>query len=86
MIDVLRYMYGWIFGLYDFVVYFFEYKEKCNFSGEFCYSLDFYVNICFVKIMLGIKSVVKVVDLVIVWENMEGFYVDWNMFSGYGEW
>jgi 3-isopropylmalate dehydrogenase len=77
---------GWIMGPNDSAAYPQEYKDgKRAPSGELRHHFDLYANIRPNKTMAGIRSVIGDADLVIVRENIEGFYPDRNMYAGGGE-
>ncbi|MDC1260598.1 isocitrate/isopropylmalate family dehydrogenase [Pseudomonadota bacterium] len=56
-----------------------------NPSGKLRIGLDLYANIRPAKNYKNVKSLSKLVDLIIVRENTEGFYADRNMAEGSGE-
>ena len=67
----------------------FKYPPKeqggINISAALRMSMDLYANIRPAKTRLGVISMAKKMDLVIVRENTEGFYADRTMFAGTGE-
>ena len=60
-------------------------KGGVNVSATFRTKLELYANIRPSYVRPGLKSVVSGMDLVMVRENLEDFYVDRNMFQGLGE-
>ena len=56
-----------------------------NPSGTLRIELDLYANIRPARNYKNVKSLSKLVDLIIVRENTEGFYADRNMAEGSGE-
>lgn len=67
----------------------FKYPPKeeggINISAALRMSMDLFANIRPSRTRLGVPSVAKNMDLVIVRENTEGFYADRTMFMGGGE-
>jgi 3-isopropylmalate dehydrogenase len=56
-----------------------------NPSGELRRRLDLYANIRPSRVRVGLPALARVMDLVVVRENTEGFYTDRNMVAGSGE-
>ncbi len=56
-----------------------------NVAAQFRTRLDLFANIRPSRTRVGVPSVAKQMDLVLVRENLEDFYADRNMFQGQGE-
>ena len=76
---------GIILGPVDHNVYPSILEGGINPSGTLRIELDLYANIRPARNYKNVKSLSKLVDLIIVRENTEGFYADRNMAEGSGE-
>lgn len=84
-VDALEGLDAWLLGPHDSAAYPEPHRSRLNPSGALRKRFDLFANIRPARSFRGAPALVEGTDLVIVRENVEGFYADRNTYRGTGE-